>query len=54
MVSSSEENYKYFSEYKDDFKIKPLYVILSKLKGCKKKFGGDICMSFSIEDDKFP
>ena len=42
MVSSSGENYKYFSEYKDDFKIKPLYVVLSKLKGCTKKFGGDI------------
>ena len=48
-----KENYKYFiigSKY--DCKIRSLQLILPKIRGRAKNFGGYIRMSFLTEDDK--
>ena len=47
-VFSSEKNYKYFVSYKDDYKIKPLYILREHVNN----FPGDMRLSFLIEDDK--
>ena len=53
MVSSAEENYKYFMGYEDDdHKIKPLNIMLSKTSTYVKIYDGETKWTyFSIEAD---
>ena len=52
-VSSSKKNYKCFIYHKnDDYKIKPLYIILPQIKGRTRSFDLTKCMYFLIEDDE--
>ena len=53
MVSSGEENYKYFTGYiDDDYIIKSLHIMLLKTRAYVKSPDGEFkLMYFSIEDD---
>ena len=52
-VSSCKKSYKYFTGYLcDDYKIKPLHIMLPKPRTYIKSFCGQIkWMYFLIEDD---
>ena len=53
-VSSGEKNYKYFIGYLyDDYKIKPLHIMLPKTSLNVKLYHGQTkCMYFLFEDDE--
>ena len=53
MGSSGEKNYKYFIDYKDDdYKIKPLHIMLPKASAHLKSYdGGSKGIDFLIKDD---
>ena len=44
--SPSQENCKYIIDYKDNYKIRQMCIILSEMKGYTKNFDGTICLSF--------
>ena len=52
-ISSSEKNYEYFIGcIDDDYKIKPLQIMLPKMSAYVKSCGGETkWMYFFIEDD---
>ena len=53
MISPGEKNYKYLIGYKyDDYKIKPLHIMLSKMSTFAKSYDGEtLWMKFLIKDD---
>ena len=53
MVSSVEKSYKYFIDYKDDdYKIKPLHIMLPKTSAYVKLYSGETkWVKFLINDD---
>ena len=53
MVSSVEKSYKYFIDYKDDdYKIKPLHIMLPKTSAYVKIYYGETeWVKFLINDD---
>ena len=53
-ISSGEKNYKYFIDYmQDDYKIKPLKIMLPKTSAYEKSYNDQTeLMYFLIEDDK--
>ena len=51
-ISCGEKNYKYFINYMDDYKIKPLRIILLKMSAYGKSCDGETKqIYFSIEDN---
>ena len=53
MVSCGEKNYQYFVSYKDnDYKIKPLHIMLPKMSDHIKSYDGETKrMNLLIKDD---
>ena len=41
------KNFKYFLSYKDNYKVKLLYITLPEMNGCTISFDETKCMSFS-------
>ena len=52
-ISSGEKNYEYFIDYlHDDFKVKPLYIMLPETSSYVKSYHGQTkLMYFLVEDD---
>ena len=52
-ISSGEKNYEYFTDYlHDDFKVKPLYIMLPETSSYVKSYHGQTkLMYFLVEDD---
>ena len=46
-VSTREGNCKYFTNYKESYKITPMCIILPKIRGRTRKFDKTVCISFS-------
>ena len=53
-IFSGEKNHKYFIGYlDDDYKIKPLHIMLTKMSVYAKSYDGETkCMQFLIKDDE--
>ena len=52
-MSFSKKGFKYFIEYKDDEKVRPLHIMFPKMSGYAKSFDEAKCMCFLIKDDGF-
>lgn len=46
-----KKGFKYFIGYNNDEKVKPLCIIILKMRGYLKDFDESKCMSFTITDD---
>ena len=52
-VSFGKKDFKYFVDYKDAKKIRPLCIFLPKMSTCIRNFDKTKCMSFLIKDGKW-
>ena len=52
MVSFNKKGFKYLIGYKDDKKVRPLWISLRKMSAYRKDFDETKCMSFLIKDDE--
>ena len=52
MVSFNKKGFKYLIGYKDDKKVRPLWIFLRKMSAYRKDFDETKCMSFLIKDDE--
>ena len=51
--SFGKQDYKYFIGYKDNQKIRPLYIFFPEMSAYRMDFDETECMSFLIKDKKF-
>ena len=51
-VPFGEKGFKYFIDYKDAKKFRPLYIFLPKMSAYRKEFDETKYMSFLIKDDE--
>ena len=52
-VSFGKKDFKYFVDYKDTKKNRPLCIFLPKMSTCIRNFDKTKCMSFLIKDGKW-
>ena len=52
-VSFGKKDFKYFVDYKDAKKNRPLCIFLPKMSTCIRNFDKTKCMSFLIKDGKW-
>ena len=51
-VSFGKKRFKYFIDYKDATKIRPLFIFLPKMSAYRKNFDETKIMSFLVKDDE--